>query len=265
MVSTPGGLLAGRVVAIAGVGAGLGRAIAVGAARHGADVLLVARRQESLDAIAGELAELDARAATAALDLTAEDGPDRLAGAARERFGGLDALVYNAFSTGPMVPAEQTVAADWREAYEINVLAAVRTTLASAELLAAKGEGAVVMVNSQAARRSQPRRGPYAASKAALLSAARTLAGELGPRGIRVNSVVPGHIWGDALAGFFAQTAERRRSTAEEVYASVARETALRRIPTAEEVANAIVFLASPLASGITGPSLDVNAGNWYE
>jgi NAD(P)-dependent dehydrogenase (short-subunit alcohol dehydrogenase family) len=228
-------------------------------------VLLAARRQESLDALAEEVALIGRRVATVAVDLTADDGAERLSTAARSQLGGLDVLVYNAFSTGPMAPAAQTTAADWRDAYDINVVAAVRTALAAAQLLAANSNGAVVMVNSQAARRSAPRRGPYAASKAALLSAARTLAGELGPRGIRVNSVVPGHIWGEALAGFFAQTAERRGTTPEEVYDSVARHAALRRIATADEVANAILFLASPLASGITGQSLDVNAGNWYE
>jgi NAD(P)-dependent dehydrogenase (short-subunit alcohol dehydrogenase family) len=265
MVSTSGWTpdqgLAGRVLVVAGAGPGLGRAVAAGAARQGATVVLAARRRAPVAELAAQLTG----ALAVEVDLTADDGPDRLVASVRDRFGRLDALVYNAFSMGPMAPVADTTAGDWRDAYEINVVAAVRTVVAAADLLEAAGDGAVVMVNSQAARRSEPRRGPYAATKSALLSAARTLAGELGPRGIRVNSVVPGHIWGDALEAFFAQTAERRGSTPEQVYESVARQTDLRRIATAEEVANAVLFLASPLASGITGQSLDVNAGNWYE
>jgi NAD(P)-dependent dehydrogenase (short-subunit alcohol dehydrogenase family) len=270
MVSTPGpladGLLAGRVVVVAGVGPGLGRSVALAAARHGARVVLAARRREPLDSVADEIGLLGGSALVVTADLTEDGAAEHLATTTNERFGGLDVLVYNAFTMGPMAPAARLTAEDWRGPFEINVVAAVRTTLAAAPLLASStGGGAVVMVNSQAARRSEPSRGPYAASKSALLSAARTLAGELGPQGIRVNSVVPGHIWGEALEGFFAGLAESRGSTPEEVYHSVAKTTALRRIATADEIADAVIFLASPMASAITGQSLDVNAGNWYE
>ncbi len=163
-----------------------------------------------------------------------------------------------------MAAASECSPRDWREPFEINVVSAVRTTLAAVPMLARGGQGSVVMVNSQAARRSEPRRGPYAASKTALLSAARTLAGELGPQGIRVNSVVPGHIWGDSLETYFTELAARRGSTPAEVYDSVAKHTDLRRLPTADEIADAVIFLASPMASAITGQSF-VNAGNWYE
>jgi NAD(P)-dependent dehydrogenase (short-subunit alcohol dehydrogenase family) len=270
MVSTPGpligGLLDGRVVVIAGVGPGLGRSVALAAARHGARVVLAARRRQPLDSVADEIGLLGGAALVVTTDLTEDGAAEHLVAATKERFAGLDVLVYNAFTMGPMAAAAQLTPQDWRGPFEINVVAAVRTTLAAAPLLAASdGGGAVVMVNSQAARRSEPQRGPYAASKSALLSAARTLAGELGPQGIRVNSVVPGHIWGEALEGFFEDLAQRRGSTPEEGYHSVAKTTALRRLATADEIADAVIFLASPMSSAITGQSLDVNAGNWYE
>ncbi len=266
MVSTPVPLLEGRVVVVAGAGPGLGRSVALACARHGARVVLAARRREALDAIANEIGATGAAAHAVTVDLTTAEGPARLVAAAAERFARLDALVYNAFTMGPMATAGECEPADWREPFEVNVVAAVQTTMAAAPMLAsAPSGGAVVMVNSQAARRSEPRRGPYAASKAALLSAARTLAGELGPQGIRVNSVVPGHIWGESLEAYFQQLAQQRASTPEQVYESVARQTALRRIPTADEIADAVVFLLSSMAGAITGQSLDVNAGNWFE
>lgn len=88
---------------------------------------------------------------------------------------------------------------------------------------------------------------------------ARTLAGELGRSGVRVNSVVPGHIWGPPLEEFLAERAERLGTTPQAAYEEIAAQSALRRIATAEEVADAAVFLASPLARAITGQSLDVN------
>ncbi len=229
-------------------------------------MVVAARRQSFVDGLADEITATGASALAVALDVTHEDGPQQLISATAGRFGRLDALVYNAFVTGPMAPAADCRPQDWRDPFEVNVVGAVRmATAAVPHLSVAPQGGAIVLVNSQAARRSAPRRGPYAASKAALLSVARTLSGELGPQGIRVNSVVPGHIWGEALEGFFTGLAQRRGTTPEAVYESVAKETDLRRLPTPEEIADAIVFLASPLARAITGQSLDVNAGNWYE
>jgi NAD(P)-dependent dehydrogenase (short-subunit alcohol dehydrogenase family) len=270
MVSTPGpfagALLDGRVVVVAGVGPGVGRSVALAAARHGASVVLAARRRSPLDSVADEIGLLGGSALVVTADLTEDGAAEHVAAQANKHYGALDVLVYNAFAMGPMATAAKLTAEDWRGPFELNVVAAVRTTIAAAPLLAAaEGGGSVVMVNSQAARRSEPQRGPYAASKSALLSAARTLAGELGPQGIRVNSVVPGHIWGEALEGYFEGLAQQRGTTPEEVYHSVAKHTALRRIATSDEIADAIIFLASPMASAITGQSLDVNAGNWYE
>jgi NAD(P)-dependent dehydrogenase (short-subunit alcohol dehydrogenase family) len=145
------------------------------------------------------------------------------------------------------------------------VIGTLHVTLAAVPHLAAAPDGSVVMINSQAARRSQARRGPYSASKAALLSAARTLAAELGRDGIRVNSVVPGQIWGPPLERFYEEVAARKGQTPEEVYRTAAKEMALGRIPTSDEVADAVVFFASPLSRSVTGQSLDVNGGNWFE
>jgi NAD(P)-dependent dehydrogenase (short-subunit alcohol dehydrogenase family) len=120
------------------------------------------------------------------------------------------------------------------------------------------------MVGSQAARRPAARRGPYAASKAALLVAAQVLAVELGPAGVRVNTVVPGPIWGEALEQHYAGVAQRRGVPPADVLDEVVADVALRRIAAPEEVAAAVLFLASDRASAITGQTIDVNCGNWF-
>jgi NAD(P)-dependent dehydrogenase (short-subunit alcohol dehydrogenase family) len=259
------GLLDGKAAIVAGIGPGLGRSIALAFTREGADVTLAARQVETLDAVAAEVEAAGGRAVVVPTDVTDNAQSHALARVAHEAFGRLDVVVVNAFAFGPRTLAAETDSEAWRETFEVNVLGAVNVTTAAAPFLAASDDGSIVVVNSQAARRSLPRRGPYAATKAALLSLARTLAGELGGDGIRVNSVVPGPIWSPPLERALAERAGRVGTTVDEEYARLAADTPLGRIATADEVADAVVFFASPLAHAITGQSLDVNAGNWFD
>ena len=94
--------------------------------------------------------------------------------------------------------------------------------------------------------------------------AAQTMAKELGAYKIRVNSVVPGYIWGPALEGYFKHLAQQQGTTPEAVYAEIASRTALNHIPSSDEIAGAVVFFASDLSRAITGQALDVNAGHFF-
>jgi NAD(P)-dependent dehydrogenase (short-subunit alcohol dehydrogenase family) len=113
-------------------------------------------------------------------------------------------------------------------------------------------------------RQSRQPYGPYKLSKAALLALAQSLASELGPRGIRVNSVAPGWIWGESVQWWFGALAEERGVDRQVVYDETAATTDLRHLPTPEEIADAAVFLGSDLARAITGQCLDVNAGEFH-
>jgi NAD(P)-dependent dehydrogenase (short-subunit alcohol dehydrogenase family) len=120
------------------------------------------------------------------------------------------------------------------------------------------------MINSMVVRFSQRTMGPYKLAKAALLAMAQSLATELGPRGVRVNSVAPGHIWGDSLKWYFGHLARKRGVEMQQIYEETASGIDLRKLPEPDEIADAVVFLASPLARAITGQCLDVNCGEYH-
>jgi NAD(P)-dependent dehydrogenase (short-subunit alcohol dehydrogenase family) len=126
-----------------------------------------------------------------------------------------------------------------------------------------RGDGRIVNVASMAVRDIQPAQGPYATSKAALVSATKTLARELGRSGIRVNAIVPGYIDGPAVSAHVERQAAGRGVPAGVVNDELAARTALGYIPAGDEIAGTIVWLASDLARPVTGQAIDVNAGWW--
>jgi NAD(P)-dependent dehydrogenase (short-subunit alcohol dehydrogenase family) len=256
-------MLQDKVVAVAGVGPGLGRAIALASAREGADVVLAARTASRLDEVAKEVAVLGRRALAVPTDLADAEAAANLADAARQEFGRIDALVYNALA---MPPIKDLIAVDLaaiETSFDVNVVGALRLTRLFTAALA-ESKGSVVIINSMVVRYSQRRMGPYKLAKAALLAMAQSLATELGPQGIRVNSVAPGHIWGDSLKWYFGYQAHKRGVDIGQIYDETAAGIDLGRLPEPDEIADAVVFLASPLARAITGQCLDVNCGEYH-
>jgi len=120
------------------------------------------------------------------------------------------------------------------------------------------------MINSAVLRHSRRTFGAYKMAKSALLSLSQSLASELGPDGIRVNTVAPGYIWAPNLKWYFAYLAKERGITPEEIYAETASTIDLRKLPEPDEIADAVVFLASSMARAITGQCLDVNGGEYH-
>ena len=202
-------LLADKVIVVAGVGPGLGRSIAVRGARAGADVVLAARTPARLEEVAKEVTALGRRGLAVPADLTDPEAAARLAGAAVEAFGRVDTLVYNALAMPPIADLASVGLDAIQAGFDANVVAALRLTRLFIPALAASA-GSVVMINSMVVRYSQRTMGPYKLAKAALLAMAQSLATELGPQGIRVNSVAPGHIWGDSLKWYFGYLASKR-------------------------------------------------------
>ena len=126
------------------------------------------------------------------------------------------------------------------------------------------GKGSIVNLTSMSSRLAYAGRSDYAAGKAAVHRLGWALADELGPSGVRVNAVAPGLIMSPVLEHWMETTARERGITYEEQVAEHVQSMALRRIATETEVANAVLFFASDLSSGITGATLDVNAGQLF-
>ncbi|MEZ0363019.1 SDR family oxidoreductase [Mycobacterium sp. pUA109] len=256
------GMLDGKVVVISGVGPALGTTLAQRCAAAGADLVLAARTAERLDDVAKRVADSGRRAVAVSTDITDEAQVTNLVSESLAAYGKVDVLINNAFRVPSMKPLAGTSFQHIRDAIELSVLGALRLIQGFTPALA-ETNGAVVNVNSMVIRHSQPKYGAYKMAKSALLAMSQSLASELGSDGIRVNSVAPGYIWGDTLKSYFEHQAGKYGTTVEAIYDATAANSDLKRLPTEDEVASAILFLASDLASGITGQTLDVNCGEY--
>ncbi|MDI9917267.1 SDR family oxidoreductase [Rhodococcus sp. IEGM 1379] len=257
------GLLAGKVVVVSGVGPALGRSIAVQSAAAGAKVVLAARTLERLETVATEIRDRGGIALAVPTDLTDVDSIASLAETALAEFGAVDALVNNAFVQPAQVPLLEADMASIQSGIDINMLAALNVTRALAPALIAS-QGSIVMVNSMVLRNQLPGFGAYRVMKAGLLAIARSLSVELGPKGVRVNSVAPGYIWADSVKNMFDKKAAERGVDPRVIYDEIAAGTDLRRLPEPDDIANAVVFLGSEFARAITGQCLDVNCGHTH-
>lgn len=251
---------------VVGVGPGLGASCARLALRDGANVAVMARNAERLAAAAAELDPTGERVIACAGDVTSQHDCTVAADAAADRFGALHAVVNVAALDTRHGPFDQLSDDDWTANLTVNVLGTVHVVRAVAPHMASAGGGSVVLIGSQASMRpvSVFPQSAYGAAKSALLALARDLAAELGPTGIRVNTVVPSWMWGPNVEFYCQWQATERGISAEEVKAEIAQEMALREMPTDSDVAEAAVFLASERARMITGQSLLVNAGHFF-
>jgi NAD(P)-dependent dehydrogenase (short-subunit alcohol dehydrogenase family) len=258
------GLLSGKVCVVSGVGPGLGRQAARALAAHGADLVLGARRQSSLDEVLAEVKGLGARAIAVPTNITDPEACAGIMASAVEEFGGVDVLVNNAFRFDAFQPFEDVDLALWRKIMDTNLFGSLQMTRAALPSMRERGAGSVVMVASMVARQPQPVQGGYAISKGALLTATRVLAYELGPSGVRVNAVVPGWMAGPSVDIYIQMTSEGRGVSKQEVVDELNARVPLGRIPSDEDVAGSVVYLASDLSSAMTGQAIDTNGGEIF-
>ncbi|MFF4834717.1 SDR family oxidoreductase [Streptomyces sp. NPDC001315] len=259
-------LLAGKTVVVSGVGAGLGHQVAAAVVRDGGNAVLGARTEANLAKSAAEIDPDGAHTAYRATDITDEGQCAALAGLASERFGGIDAVVHVAAWDSCFGGLEDADFATWQSVLDVNLLGSLRMTRACLPGLKAGGGGgggSVVFIGTQSAvaAPSQVRQAAYAASKGALTSAMYSLARELGPYRIRVNTVLPGWMWGPPVRAYVQFTAQTEGVPEGEVLARLTERMALPELASDGDVADAVVFLASDRARAITGQSLLVNAG----
>ncbi|MEU1786050.1 SDR family oxidoreductase [Streptomyces sparsogenes] len=255
-------LLRGKTVIVSGVGPGLGLRIAAACVRDGGNAVLGARTEEQLAKAAAEADPGGGHTAWRATDIADEGQCEALATLAVERFGGIDAVIHVAALDSYMGGLEDADFASWSRVVDTNLFGTLRMTRACLPALKRHG-GSVVMIGTQSsvAAPTQVRQAAYAASKGALVSAMYSLARELGPHRIRVNTVQPGWMWGPPVQAYVAFAADSEGVPEAEVLARLADRMALPGLATDGDVAEAAVFLASDRARAITGQSLLVNAG----
>src|SRR3954447_17141489 len=254
-------LLEGKTVIVTGVGAGLGRECAAAALREGANVVIAARTQETLDAAAGELDPDGKRVLATPTDITNEEPCSALVDGAMERFGSVDALIQVAAFEYVFGGLRDSNLDDWRKAFETNVLGAYTVLRPVADAMKESGGGAVVFIGSLATFKPNLPQAGYAASKGALLSAMYYLADELGADNIRCNMVVPSWMWGPPVQMYVAGTAKQEGIPVEEALNDIVGGFPLRRMTEDGEVADAAMFFASDHAKAVTGQHLMVNSG----
>ena len=257
-------LLKNKVVIVSGIGPGLGVKLAVEAAREGARALVIAARTAAkLDDAEQRIRALgvDCEVLKVVADITDRRQCAHLVEQAVTRFGRIDALLNSAFRHGGFEPVETADLQAWRSLFDTNLFGTMNLTLEVVPQMKRQGGGAIAMINTQAARKPFAGEAGYASSKGALATAAKYLAEELGPHGIRVNSVHMGWMWGAPVQGYVRHTAAQQQVPEEQLVAGIAAGIPLGHIPTDDDCAKAALFLVSDYAKAVTGASLDANGG----
>ncbi len=261
-------LLDGKVAIVSGVGPGLGQANARALAREGATVVLAARNADYLEQVRAEIVDAGGRAIAIPTNLVDADMVSALVARTADELGGIDILVNNAFRMDTFQPFADVDLVKWRKIFDVNVWGTLGLTQACVPHLqqAAKdrGDASIVFIISMSMRKIRALEGGYSSSKAAVQTAAKTMALELGPAGVRVNCIAPGWIGGPNVETFVGWESQARGITHDEVRAEIEANIPLGRIPPQDDIANTVVFFASPWSRVITGQTLDVNGGEFF-
>lgn len=244
--------LEGKIALVTGASKGIGASIAKHLAAEGAAVVVNHRAsQGDADRIVGEIVSEGGRAIAVQADIAEQEDIRRLFAAAKQAFGGLDILVNNA-GIYEFAPIENVTAEHFYKMFDLNVLGLLLASQAAVEQFGAEG-GNIINISSVVATSAPRNACVYSASKAAVDAITKSLAKELGPRNIRVNSINPGMVDTEGVRGAGIASSELREQ--------VESLTPLGRIGQPQDIASAAVFLASAESGWITGESLYVTGG----
>jgi 3-oxoacyl-[acyl-carrier protein] reductase len=256
--------LEGRVALVTGGAKGIGRLVGELLVREGATVVVAGRDQAAIDAVVDELngSSTESRAIGIQCDVRSEDDTKAMVAQTLEAFGRIDILVNSAGGTGPIeTPCHEYPADEFRGILELNIMGTFLPCKAVIPTMIANRSGRIVNIAGTSGLRGYRNRSGYSSSKWAVRGFTRTLALELGPYGVTVNDVCPNVTNGARMDRIVTTKAARTGSTAGEVYADFASQTALGRFVDEIDVAEAVLFLASDRAKNITGHDIVVDAG----
>ncbi|GAA3634910.1 SDR family oxidoreductase [Microbacterium awajiense] len=246
--------LTGRTAIVTGGGAGIGAAIALTLAEAGADVAVhYANSADGAREVCARIEDMGRRALIFQADLTDPEQADALVDRVVEHFGGLDILVNNAGHLVGRAPLAETTDERWKAIMDVNVSSAFHTTRRALPHLTASSTGRVVTMSSLASENGGGAGSVgYAAAKAAVVGFTRGLAKEIAPTSTTVNAVAP---------GFIGDTAFHNTFTPGDAQKGIIAGIPLGRAGTPQDVADVTLFLASDLASYVTGQVIDINGG----
>lgn len=242
--------LDGKVAVVTGASSGLGVAIAQGLAAAGADVAIGARRVELLDDTRALVERLGRRCVVRQTDVTSVDDCDGLVTAAVDELGGCDVLVNNAGIGGDYNPATEDPPEHFRHVVDVNLFGSYWMAQAAGRVMP-PGSSVVNLSSVMAVTTAKMPAAGYSSAKAAVLGLTRDLAAQWGPRGIRVNAVLPGVFLTEATANY-SPDYQRKLIDAR---------VPIGRLGDPVEIASTITFLASDAAAYITGVGIPVDGG----
>jgi NAD(P)-dependent dehydrogenase (short-subunit alcohol dehydrogenase family) len=247
--------LAGQRAIVTGASRGIGAAIAARLGKNGAKVALVSRKLDGLERSAAELADLGVETMTVTANLGRSDDVRGIVPRVVERWGGVDILINNAATNPVFGPLTDLSEDGWDKILGTNVKGPFLLSQAAAKDMLARGKGAIVNIASTGGLEPSPMLGAYCVSKAAVIMLTKTLAAELGPRGIRVNCIAPG-----LVETKFADVLVNTPS----IHEAIIERAALRRHGQPDEIAGAAHFLVSAAASYMTGQVMVIDGGTRY-
>lgn len=256
--------LRGKTAIISGVGAGLGIEIVRGLAHEGVNLVLGDIDPGSLEQAENLLTSLNCPHIVRKTDIRKRSDCEALAALAVEHFGMIDILVNDAFRAEEPSSFEDADLDGWRAVADVNLWGTLNMIKAALPLLKNSPAASIVNINTHGSEALDPNFGGYTAAKAALQHLTRHLAREFGPYGIRVNGIHPGPMDAEPRRRFLSAQAATLGVTADSLDAPARDRTSLGRLASAQDVAQAVTFLASPLARSITGQALFVDGGAWF-
>jgi NAD(P)-dependent dehydrogenase (short-subunit alcohol dehydrogenase family) len=261
-----GVLLGGKVAIVTGGGRGIGRAIARQFAAEGAAVLVTARTESEIHAVAAGIQRGGGKAATVAADVSREEDCERIVQAARQAFGTIHILVNNAGIFGPVRPIEKITPGEWDAVMRVNLRGPFLLSRLVLPEMYKRKSGAILNVSSVSSKKAYPLNSTYASTKAGLEGLTRSLAAEGARKGVRVNAICPGPVTETKMSqDLTREFAAYFQSRGDEVVKQMIEGTLQGRPQTADEVASAALFLVSDAASAITGQTLNVDGGMIFD